>query len=130
MLGEEDFKRVELLRHSFDIIEAVHAYDQLDTLKLALERGDALLDLWFLETLDELLGVDANREGSNRNEAAMVLYPVRRSGCRPALSASYRDGPQLRLTGFWSSCSGNDGHNHTYGTQSDRNQVLPEVAAL
>ncbi|CRK33032.1 hypothetical protein BN1708_005977 [Verticillium longisporum] len=73
VLREEDLEGVELLGHALDVIESVDTDDELDALKLALQGLDALLDDGLLEALDKLLGVDADGEGTDSDEAALKL---------------------------------------------------------
>ena len=79
VLGQEDLERVELLGHALDVVEAVHTDDELDALELAAQRGYALLHLGLLESLDELVRVDADGEGADGDELAL---PVDAAGGR------------------------------------------------
>lgn len=44
MLRKEKLERVQLLRHTLDIVEAVNANDELHTSKSLLQLSDARLD--------------------------------------------------------------------------------------
>ena len=44
VLGEEELECVELLGNALDIVEAVNAYNDLDSVKAVLEGFDALLN--------------------------------------------------------------------------------------
>lgn len=77
---EEYFKRMKLLRDTLDIVETVNANDQFNALEFTLKRGNALLDLWFLEALFEFLGVNANWECANGDDLSLELDGVRSCG--------------------------------------------------
>lgn len=53
VLGEEQLQRVQLLRHTLDVVEAVHADNEFDALEAALKRLDARLNRLFLEVLSK-----------------------------------------------------------------------------
>jgi hypothetical protein len=88
MLGQENLKRVQLLRDTLDVVEAVNTNDELHALELLLESRDALLDLGLLETLVELLRVDTDRKCANRNDLSVVLDAVGGGGQAPSLSVT------------------------------------------
>ena len=75
---QKDLEGVQLLRHALDVVEPVHADDQLHALKLALELGNALLHLGLLQALVELLRVDADGKRADADHLALELDPVRR----------------------------------------------------
>jgi hypothetical protein len=77
VLGQEDLKRVQLLRDTLDVVEPVDADNELDTLKALLERLDALLDGRLLEGLVELAGLDADWEGADVGVATLDEDAVR-----------------------------------------------------
>jgi len=79
VLLEEDLHGVELLRHALDVVEAVDADDELDALEPAPQGRDALLHLVLLERLEELAGLDADRERADGRVAADELDLVGRA---------------------------------------------------
>lgn len=76
MLGEEDLEGVQLLRDALDVVEAVNADDDFAVLEASLEPVETLLDDWELDSLDELPGVDADREGADLDPAVLELDAV------------------------------------------------------
>lgn len=76
MLGQEDLECVKLLRYALDVVQAVDSDDELDTLKLPLQRGNALLDFRLLQAFPKLLWVDADRECANGHNLALKLDAV------------------------------------------------------
>jgi hypothetical protein len=51
MLREEKLERMQLLWHTLDVIEAVNADNNLNALKAAFERLNALLNVRLVEVL-------------------------------------------------------------------------------
>ena len=51
VLRKEQLKRVQLLRHTLDIVKPVHANDDLDASKPCLKLLDPLLHALFLDIL-------------------------------------------------------------------------------
>ena len=51
MVRQEDLKGMQFLRHALDVVEPINTHNQLDSLKLLLERSDAFLYLGLLKTL-------------------------------------------------------------------------------
>ena len=47
VLFQEDFERVQFLRHAFDVVEAIDADDDFDVLEAGLELFDAVDDSGF-----------------------------------------------------------------------------------
>lgn len=78
MFCQEDFKRVQLLRNTLDVVKTVNTDDQLDTLELLLKCLDAFHDLGLLETFLELLRIDTDRECTNSDDLALKFDCV---GC-------------------------------------------------
>jgi hypothetical protein len=52
MLREEKLKRMQLLRHTLDIIQPIHSNDQFDALKPLFQFRNTLLDLRLLDALN------------------------------------------------------------------------------
>ena len=77
MLGKEDLEGVQLLWHTLDVIETVDTNDQLDIFELALEGGNALLDILLLQAFDKLLRIDTDGEGTDGDKFAFVLNAIR-----------------------------------------------------
>ena len=77
MLGEENFQSVQLLWHALDVVKTVNTNDELHALELLLECGDTFLHLWLFESFLELLRVDPNWEGANRDHLPLVFDSVR-----------------------------------------------------
>ena len=65
MLLQEQLERSHLLRYPFDVIQSVNTNDQLDAAESPLELLDSRLDLRFLDTIDELFGIDTDGEGTD-----------------------------------------------------------------
>lgn len=78
VLGEEDLEGVEFLWHALDVVKTVDADDELDAFKLAAEGGYTFLNFRLLETLDEVIWVNADRKSSNGHEATLPLNTSRR----------------------------------------------------
>jgi hypothetical protein len=68
---------MELLRNALDIVQSIDTDDQLDALELFGQRLDTLFDLLCLKGVDEFLRIDTDREGSDSNEAILVVRPIR-----------------------------------------------------
>lgn len=64
VVAEEDLQRVQLLGHTLNVVQTVDTDHELDTLEFLFEHGNALLHLFLLEALLELLRVNANRESA------------------------------------------------------------------
>ena len=73
---------MQFLGYTLDIIQSVNTNHELDALELLLQHGNSLLDLLLLQSFLELLGVDANGEGSTSNDLALEFDPIR--CCRKA----------------------------------------------
>ena len=86
MFCEEDFERMQLLGHTLDVVQAVDTNNELDALELLLERSNSFLDLGFLEAFVELLRVNSDGEGTNRDDLALELDAIRRCCKTPVLS--------------------------------------------
>ena len=82
VLLQEQLERSQLLRYALDIIQPVNTDDQLDTAEPPLELLDSRLNLWFLDAIDELFGVDTNREGPDVAVFSIELNTVGHSGKR------------------------------------------------
>lgn len=78
VFGQKDFEGVELLRHAFDVVEAVDTNDEFDTFEFALEGSNTFLDLGGLQAFDEFIRVNADGECSDCDEASVPVYAV---GC-------------------------------------------------
>lgn len=78
MFCQEDFKRMKLLRNTFDVIETINANNQFDTLELLLECLDTLRNLRLLEALFELLGINTDGERTDSDDLALELDCVGR----------------------------------------------------
>ena len=85
VVAEEHLERMQLLRHTLDVIETVDANHKLHTLELLLQHGDALLHLLLLEPLRELLGVNANGERATCDDLALEFDTIRGSGKTPGI---------------------------------------------
>jgi hypothetical protein len=82
VLLQEQLKCGHLLWYPLDVIQSVNAYNQLDATEPLLELLDSRLDLRFLDAIDELFGVDTDREGPNVAVLPIELNTVRHSGKR------------------------------------------------
>lgn len=51
MLTEEEFKCVQLLRYALDVVQTIHANNDLDAVEALLELLDALYHRFFFEVL-------------------------------------------------------------------------------
>jgi hypothetical protein len=51
VLGKEYLQSVELLGHTFDIIQAIDTHDDLYPFEALLERGNAFLHSWLGQVL-------------------------------------------------------------------------------
>jgi hypothetical protein len=78
VVGQEDFQSVKFLRYALDVIETIHTDNQFDAFELFLQDLNPLLDLLLLQTLGELVGVNANRKSTNRDDLAFKFYSI---GC-------------------------------------------------
>lgn len=78
VITEEDLQRMELLGHALDVVQAVDTDHELDTLELLLKHSNTLLHLFLLESLLELLGVNANWERAAGNNLALEFNSIRR----------------------------------------------------
>jgi hypothetical protein len=67
---------MQLLGHTLDVVQTVHADHELDTLELLLEHGNTLLHLFLLESLLELLRVNANRERAAGDNLALEFNAI------------------------------------------------------
>ena len=85
MFRQENFKRMQLLWNTLDVIQTVDAHDDLDSLEFPFERRNALLDFWFLKTFDEFVWVDANGVGANCDDVALELDAVGRCRKTPGI---------------------------------------------
>jgi len=82
MLLQEQLERSHLLRYPFDVIQSVNTNNQLDAAESPLELLDSRLDLRFLDTIDELFGVDTDGEGTDVAVLPIELNTVGHSGKR------------------------------------------------
>lgn len=80
MLRQEDFERMHLLRHALDVVETINADDDFAPLEALFELGNSGLDSCFLDTVDELLGVNSDRESPDVRIPAVHLDTVRHRG--------------------------------------------------
>ena len=80
MLCQEDFKGMELLRDTLDVVETVDTDNQLYTLELALQRCNALHDLWFFKTFVKLFWINTDRKRSYGHNFALELDRIGCSG--------------------------------------------------
>lgn len=71
MLLQEQLERSHLLWYPLDIIQSVNTDDQLYATEPPLEFVDSRLNLRFLDPIDELFGVDADREGAD-----VAVFPI------------------------------------------------------
>lgn len=67
---EEGIKGMKFLRYSFDVVQAVNTNDDRCASKVVSHAPDHVLDTFFLEAVVELRGLDAYREGPNRDYPA------------------------------------------------------------
>ena len=82
VLLQEQLERSQLLWYSLDIIQSVNTDDQLDTAEPPLELLDSRLNLRFLDAIDELFGVDTDREGPDVAVFSIELNTVGHGGKR------------------------------------------------
>jgi hypothetical protein len=85
MIGEEHFKGMKFLRDTFDVVQPIDSYNQLDPFELAREDGDAILYPLFLEGVDEFIGINAYRECCNRYIFPPEFNSIRGCRCFPAV---------------------------------------------
>lgn len=119
MLCEKHFKGMEFLWDAFDIVKPIDTNYQLDALEFTFKYGNALLNLGLLKTLIELLGVDADGEGTNRDGLALVFDTIWRCvQVTNASSALNRSTCYVgMLTGYVSNCSESAWRSHKCGIQ-------------
>lgn len=70
---EKCVKTAELLCQTFDVVQPIDAYNNLDALITFFQSSDAILDLRQLQSVGELLRVNANNELVRANEAVLIL---------------------------------------------------------
>lgn len=68
---------MELLRDTLDVVEAIDTDNEFDSVELARKSINALLNLGFLEALDELLRINTDGECANGDEFAIVINTIR-----------------------------------------------------
>lgn len=73
---------MQLLGYTLDIVQPINTNHELDALELLLQHGDSLLDLLLLQPFFELLGVNANGEGTTGDDLALEFDTIR--CCRKA----------------------------------------------
>ena len=78
MFCQEDFKSMELLRDTLDVIKTINTNNQFDALELLLECLDTLCNLGLLEAFLELLRINADRESTDGDDLALELDCVGR----------------------------------------------------
>jgi hypothetical protein len=76
VLCQENFQSVELLGNTLDVVESIDTNDELHTIKLTTERSNTFLNLGLLEAFNELLGVNADREGTDADKATIPINTV------------------------------------------------------
>ena len=94
MLREEKLQCVKLLRHTLDVIQPIHANNDLHITESVLQLSNALLDALFLEILvreessvlrysrksntylDERSRIDSDGESANVRQAIFEFYTV------------------------------------------------------
>src|SRR5882757_3289505 len=110
---------MKFLGNTLDVVEPIHAYNQLDAFKLTLKDGDAVLYPLLLQGIDELLRVDAYRESCDSHMFAPELNTVWSCWCFSVDCEQNRSVDVLgeRLTKSSSNYSRNAGHSHTYESQ-------------
>lgn len=67
---------MKLLRNTLDVVKAIDANDELDTLKLTFKGSDAVLDFRLLQSFIELFRVDSNRERADCHNLALELDSI------------------------------------------------------
>lgn len=82
VLLQEQLKCSHLLWYPLDVIQSVNSDNQLDTAESPLEFLDSRFDLRFLDAIDELFGVDTNREGPDVAILPIELNTVGHGGKR------------------------------------------------
>lgn len=70
---EKSVKAAELLCQTFDVVQPIDAYNHLDALITFFQSSDAILDLRQLQSVGELLRVNANNELVRADEAVLIL---------------------------------------------------------
>ncbi len=71
MLLQKQLERSHFLWYPLDIIQSVNTNDQLYAAEPPLEFLDPRFNLRFLDPVDELFGVDTDREGPN-----VAVFPI------------------------------------------------------
>lgn len=79
VLSEENFKGMELLRNSFDVVKPVNTDYNPTLIETALQLTEPLLHGGVLEALDKLPRVDTNGERPHLSVATFKLDAVRLS---------------------------------------------------
>lgn len=77
VLRQKDLQCLQLLRNTLDVVQPVHAHDDLASLESLFQLLQPRLNSRTTQTLDELRGVDTDRVGADLGETTLKFDTVR-----------------------------------------------------